>query len=131
VKYLSPATSVSIIRCPRDSYRLVWSALTYITALSIPTLFGARKKDAVAAGEAPEGRAVVCRVVRVSGTMRKAEEEAVRRGRRTVVGVRGEGFGGDGALDVLGRVLGDGGGERGGIVDSDVEGEESDWDEDG
>ncbi|OJJ44948.1 hypothetical protein ASPZODRAFT_17860 [Penicilliopsis zonata CBS 506.65] len=74
VKYLSPATSTAIIRCPRASFRLVWTALTYMTHV-------------------PEGRDAarpcVFRVVRVSGTIRKAEEEAIRRARREIVRLRG------------------------------------------
>lgn len=35
------------------------------------------------------GKGCVVRVVRVSGTMRKAEEEAVRRARREIVRLRG------------------------------------------
>ncbi|ODM20203.1 hypothetical protein SI65_05191 [Aspergillus cristatus] len=31
VKYLSPATSTAIIRCPRASYRLVWTAITHLS----------------------------------------------------------------------------------------------------
>ncbi|OAX82187.1 hypothetical protein ACJ72_03456 [Emergomyces africanus] len=90
VKYLSPATSTAIIRCPRASYRLVWCALTYMSRLppvsSKHTKPGAMQSDCV------------FRVVRVSGTMRKAEEEAIARARREVVRMRmreeeGIGFG--------------------------------------
>jgi ribonuclease P/MRP protein subunit POP5 len=61
VKYFSPATSTAIIRVSRDHYRLVWAALTFTSQL--PKI----------------GQPCVLQVVRVSGTIRKAEEEAVRR----------------------------------------------------
>ncbi|KAJ5097958.1 hypothetical protein N7532_004959 [Penicillium argentinense] len=83
VKYLSPATSTAIIRCPRASFRLVWSALTYMSHVPEPGA-GAQKR--------PNGgreRPCVFRVVRVSGTMRKAEEEAIRRARQEIVRIRG------------------------------------------
>ncbi|KAL8822198.1 MAG: hypothetical protein Q9191_007060 [Dirinaria sp. TL-2023a] len=72
VKYLSPATSTAIVRCSRDNYRLVWAALTFTTHLPKPS---------------PQGRAKPCviRVVRVSGTIRKSEEEAVRRARAAIL----------------------------------------------
>lgn len=66
VNYYSPSTSTAIIRCPRDHYEMVWAALTYVTKL--PRV------------DTP----VVCRVIRVSGTIRKAEEEVIRRGQRIV-----------------------------------------------
>ncbi|KAF2031460.1 hypothetical protein EK21DRAFT_99632 [Setomelanomma holmii] len=62
VNYWSPSTSTAIIRCPRDHYEMVWAALTYITRLPSPV-------------DLP----VVIRVIRVSGTIKKAEEEVVRR----------------------------------------------------
>ena len=101
VKYFSPATSTAIIRCPRSSYRLVWSALTYITRLPAPkpgkpyyTKDGSLRhppKSAPAAGGETQ-RECVIRVVRVSGTMKKAEQEAIRRARMEVLRVmrRGE-----------------------------------------
>ncbi|KAJ5894779.1 hypothetical protein N7495_006470 [Penicillium taxi] len=85
VKYLSPATSTAIIRCPRASFRIVWSALTYMSA--VPETGGATSGQ-----KRPNGgreRACVFRVLRVSGTMRKAEEEAIRRARQEIVRVRG------------------------------------------
>jgi ribonuclease P/MRP protein subunit POP5 len=62
VKYFSPATSTAIIRVSRDHYRLVWAALTF--TLQLPK---------------PVSQPCVLQVVRVSGTIRKAEEEAIRR----------------------------------------------------
>ncbi|QKX58126.1 uncharacterized protein TRUGW13939_05247 [Talaromyces rugulosus] len=78
IKYLSPATSTLIIRCPRAAYRLVWAALTYMNSVPIST--NTKHK---------ETRTAVFRVVRVSGTMRKAEEEAIRRARREVLRTKG------------------------------------------
>lgn len=84
VKYLSPATSTAIIRVPRASFRLVWSALTYMS--HVPA------QGSEAGQKLPNGgreRPCVFRVLRVSGTMKKAEEEAIRRARREIVRVRG------------------------------------------
>lgn len=73
VRYLSTATSTAIIRVARAHYRLVWAALTFITMLPTPI-------------------SVPCmiQVVRVSGTIRKAEEEAIRRARECVLKARRE-----------------------------------------
>lgn len=68
VNYHSPSTSTAIIRCPRDHYEMVWAALTYVTHLPKPL----------------NNIPVVTRVVRVSGTIRKAEEEVIRRSQRIV-----------------------------------------------
>ncbi|KAJ5295792.1 hypothetical protein PENANT_c001G01295 [Penicillium antarcticum] len=84
IKYLSPATSTAIIRCPRPSYRLVWSALTYMSG--VPET-NSGNNGQTRAGTGRE-RGCVFRVIRVSGTMRKAEEEAIRRARREIVRVK-------------------------------------------
>ncbi|PGH08101.1 hypothetical protein AJ79_06101 [Helicocarpus griseus UAMH5409] len=122
VKYLSPATSTAIIRCPRASYRLVWGALTYMSSLPIS------KAPPSSAASANMQRECLFRVVRVSGTMRKAEEAAIARARREmgrVLGIKGEGVG-------TGVLEGMFGGEIGGDVDVDVEmgDEEEEDDED-
>jgi ribonuclease P/MRP protein subunit POP5 len=67
VNYWSPSTSTAIIRCPRDHYEMVWAALTYITRLPNPLHLP-----------------VVVRVIRVSGTIKKAEEEVIRRSQHIV-----------------------------------------------
>ncbi|KAK0930654.1 RNA-binding protein pop5 [Friedmanniomyces endolithicus] len=67
VKYFSSATSTAIIRVSREHYRLVWSALTLTTRLPRPV-----------------DQPCVIQVVRVSGTIRKAEEEAIRRARLSI-----------------------------------------------
>lgn len=74
VVYFSSATSTAIIRVPRSHHRLVWAALSHVTELPPP-----RKGPAVRA------EPCVIRVVRVSGTIRKAEEELIRRAKRDVV----------------------------------------------
>ncbi|OTB06519.1 hypothetical protein M426DRAFT_29458, partial [Hypoxylon sp. CI-4A] len=67
VKYLSPATSTFILKISRSSYRLVWSALTFMNFIPVRG-----------------GKPCVFRVVHVSGTMRKVEEEAIRRARSLI-----------------------------------------------
>lgn len=82
VNYYSPATSTAIIRCPRDHYEMVWAALTYITRLPKPA-------------DLP----VVVRVIRVSGTIKKAEEEVIRRSKAIVK--RAKAWEGNGGLPML------------------------------
>lgn len=67
VNYWSPATSTAILRCPRDNFQMVWAALTLITKLPRPV-------------DMP----VVVKVVRVSGTIKKAEEEVIRRAKSII-----------------------------------------------
>ncbi|KAI9821859.1 MAG: hypothetical protein M1827_002441 [Pycnora praestabilis] len=127
VKYLSPATSTLIIRVSRAHYRLVWAALTFITTLPLPLPLP------TAGGREGEKRACVFGVVRVSGTIRKAEEEAIRRARASVMRARRE-EAGDGLERILGRDVerAEGGGKgwsEGGIEDDDDD-EDGDDDED-
>lgn len=83
VKYLSPATSTFILRVSRQHYRIAWAALSLMTSVPV--------KD---------GKNCVFRVVRVSGTIRKAEEEAIRRARELILKARREmGEKGDSTLD--------------------------------
>ncbi|KAH7398472.1 Rpp14/Pop5 family-domain-containing protein [Pyrenochaeta sp. MPI-SDFR-AT-0127] len=82
VNYYSPSTSTAIIRCPRDHYEMVWAALTYITHLPKPI-------------DIP----VVMRVVRVSGTIRKAEEEVIRRSQQIIK--RAKAWEGSGGMPML------------------------------
>ena len=112
IKYLSPATSTAIIRVSRAHYRLVWAALTYITRL--PRQVGTEQS-------------CVVQVVRVSGTIRKSEEEAIRRARASIVKARRAG--GEGPV-LMGDKFVDGGGrdedvDRG-IEDMDENGDEDD-----
>ncbi|KAF2742268.1 hypothetical protein M011DRAFT_412978 [Sporormia fimetaria CBS 119925] len=78
INYHSTATSTSIIRCPQAHFEIVWAALTFMTKLPKPI-------------DVP----VVVKAVRVSGTIRKAEEEVIRRAkeliRRARVGEAGPG----------------------------------------
>ncbi|KAF2226926.1 Rpp14/Pop5 family-domain-containing protein [Elsinoe ampelina] len=108
VMYLSAPTSTAIVRVGRAQFRLVWAALTMVRRLP--------------------GTGVVVRVVRVSGTVRKCEEEVIRRGTEVVRRAKREGK--EGGLGGWGeeRVEGEGRG-RGGIVDDEEDGDE-DEDED-
>jgi ribonuclease P/MRP protein subunit POP5 len=83
VKYLSPATSTFILRVSRDHYRIAWAALSLMTSVPV--------KD---------GKNCVFRVVRVSGTIKKAEEEAICRAREMILkAMREAGDKGDSTLD--------------------------------
>jgi ribonuclease P/MRP protein subunit POP5 len=82
VNYYSPSTSTAIIRCPRDHYEMVWAALTYTTRLPRPL-------------DTP----VVIRVVRVSGTIKKAEEEVIRQSQQIIN--RARAWDGEGQLPML------------------------------
>ena len=73
VKYLSNATSNFIVRVPRAHYRVAWAALSCMN--HVPT---------------SDGRPCLFRVLRVSGTIRRVEEEAVRRARLVIVAARAE-----------------------------------------
>ena len=73
VKYLSLATSTFILRCSRSHYQMLWAVLTFMNHVPV--------KD---------GRPCIFRVIRVSGTMRKASEEAVRQSRRIILAAKGE-----------------------------------------
>lgn len=99
------------MRCPRHAFRLVWAALTCTTALPYP----ARSQ-------------VVVRVVRVSGTIKKAEQEIVRRAKKIVARAKGSEGDGDVVMQVLG--LGnDGGAGQARVNGLDCE-DEDDEDED-
>ncbi|KAI1081648.1 ribonuclease P/MRP protein subunit [Whalleya microplaca] len=73
VKYFSQATSTFILRVSRSSYRFVWAALTFMNCVPIKN-----------------GKPCTFRVVHVSGTMRKAEEEAIRRARDLIFAVEND-----------------------------------------
>ncbi|KAI0403742.1 Rpp14 family protein [Xylaria palmicola] len=73
VKYHSQATSTFILRIARASYRFVWAALSFMNSVPVKN-----------------GKPCVFRVVRVSGTIRKAEEEAIRRARNLIFEAKGE-----------------------------------------
>ncbi|KAI0478471.1 ribonuclease P/MRP protein subunit [Xylariaceae sp. FL0804] len=73
VKYLSQATSTVILRTSRSSYRFVWTALAFMNSVPVRN-----------------GKPCVFRVVHVSGTMRKTEEEAIRRARNLIFAAQGD-----------------------------------------
>jgi len=68
IKYFSSTTNTGIVRIARDHYRMVWAALTFIRE------FG--------------GRECIVTVRRVSGTIKKAEEEILRRDKQAIRRVR-------------------------------------------
>jgi ribonuclease P/MRP protein subunit POP5 len=86
VNYWSPSTSTAIIRAPRDHYEMVWAALTYITHLPKPI-------------DLP----VVMRVIRVSGTIRKAEEDVIKRSQQIIK--RAKAYEANGGLPMLHSVV--------------------------
>ncbi|KAF5579897.1 rpp14 family [Fusarium pseudoanthophilum] len=65
------ATSTFILRCSRAHYQMLWSTLTFMDHVPV--------KD---------GRPCIFRVVRVSGTIRKAEEEAIRQAKRLILAAK-------------------------------------------
>lgn len=92
VIYFSNATSTAILRVPRTHHQIVWAALTYMTELPASREGGST------------GKKCVVRIVRVSGTIRKAEEELLRRSRQQIVQARLAGLEGQDAI--LKRLVG-------------------------
>ncbi|KAJ6258735.1 hypothetical protein Dda_6787 [Drechslerella dactyloides] len=124
VKYFSPATSTGILRITRPNYRTLWASLTFLRELA--------------------GHPVVIKVVRISGTIRKAEVEAVKLAEDTIRRVRREqkamgpsngaavtSLFGNAAAKAGGGDQGEKGKESGGegLVDLDVEMDSDDDDE--
>jgi len=64
VKYFSPTTSTGIVRVGREQYRVVWVALTFLKEF--------------------KGQPCIISVVHVSGTIKKAEIEAMKRANRAI-----------------------------------------------
>jgi len=64
IKYFSAATNTGLVRVSRDHYRLIWAALTFIRELG--------------------GRECIVTVRRVSGTIKKAEQEIIRRDKQAI-----------------------------------------------
>jgi len=62
VKYFSQKTSTGIIRCSRDYHKIVCAALTMISKIN--------------------GKDVIVRVIRISGTIRKCEQAAIDRNKK-------------------------------------------------
>lgn len=72
--YFSSATSTAIVRVARAHYRILWGALSWITSL----------------GQGGSGGdPCVFRVVRVSGTIRKAEEDVINRAKAEIRRAKG------------------------------------------
>lgn len=83
VKYLSTATSTFILRVSRAHYQIAWAALSMMNTVPV--------KD---------GKKCVFRVVRVSGTLKLAEKEVIRRAREMILKARRElGEQGEATLD--------------------------------
>ena len=115
VRYWSSATSVGILRCRREVVRMVWGAVTWMRFVEVGgceeegSSLGGRRggrgdrgargrgrgrggMDFSASGNAQTQRKeveVVVRVLRCSGTIRKCEEEAIRRSREVLGRVKG------------------------------------------
>jgi ribonuclease P/MRP protein subunit POP5 len=117
-KYQSLATSTFILRVARAHYRLVWAALTSMD--QIP---------------AKNGKPCTFRVVRVSGTIRKIEEDAVRRAKQMMLAAEEEMAGKKPAGDALGALFGGKSDHRGGgefdLMDVDSGASEGEEDADG
>jgi ribonuclease P/MRP protein subunit POP5 len=120
VKYCSSATSTAIIRVARAHYRMVWAALTFTSRLPKPI-----------------DKPCVVQVVRVSGTIKKSEEEAIRRARllirgaqRLSGGVAATNGAGPHAATAAGASVADDDdlGMAGGIEDRDEDGDEMEED---
>ena len=77
IRYWSNATSTMIVRCERATACMVWAALTFVRSLSV---YEGRKST-----ELP----CVMQVLRVSGTIRKVEEELIRRAKALVGQAKG------------------------------------------
>ncbi|KXS99753.1 hypothetical protein AC578_10427 [Pseudocercospora eumusae] len=103
VVYCSSATSTAIIRVARAHYSLVWAALSFVTKLPKPI-----------------DQHCVIQVVRVSGTIKKAEQEAIRRARLIIL--RASKATAHDDLDMLDNIIdGDGDGDEDVDVDENDE----------
>ncbi|KAJ2905410.1 Ribonuclease P/MRP protein subunit POP5 [Zalerion maritima] len=115
VKYLSNATSTFILRVGRPHFRLLWSTLTLMDVIPVKN-----------------GSPCVFNVVRVCGTIKKAEQEAIRRARSLVLIASDHSRAATQSDDTLGNIFG-GGREEDvemvdfvDFVDSDDDGESED-----
>ncbi|KAI6781395.1 Rpp14 family [Emericellopsis cladophorae] len=88
IKYLSLATSTFIIKCSRAMCSMLWSALTFMGRVP--------NKDGT-------GKHCIFRVVRVSGTIRKVEEEAIRQSRALIVAAKQEASEAQGSISGITR----------------------------
>lgn len=94
IKYWSNATSVFIVRCRRECLRLVWAAICFSHNLRDDKVASSSKGassgcDAFRLPEHYESQEVVMRVLRVSGTIKKCEQEAVKKARELLGRAKG------------------------------------------
>ncbi|WVF70814.1 hypothetical protein IAT40_005608 [Kwoniella sp. CBS 6097] len=80
VLYHSPLTSITFLRIARNHYRLLWSALTFLT-----TLPASSPKSVLSSTSANGQVAVIPRVIAVSGTIRKLQNRGISY-HRSIVG---------------------------------------------
>ena len=87
--YWSNATSTFIIRCRREVVRLVQAALCFVR--TIPGLVDPARMGAPGGfgGAQRDEREIVMRVVRASGTVKKALEEVIRRNKLSMGRLKG------------------------------------------
>ncbi|OAA61854.1 rpp14 protein family [Niveomyces insectorum RCEF 264] len=112
VKYLSKPTSTFILRITREHLRYVWSALTFLRHVPVRN-----------------GRPCIFRVARVSGTIRKVEEEAIRQARALALATKAYMAGRTAtAFELLTRPTGGAAGSKDFLADVVSEGENDDDD---
>jgi ribonuclease P/MRP protein subunit POP5 len=143
VKYISPSTSTAILRVSRSHYRLIWAALSFITKLPSPSSNSHNSSNIHSSSRNSTGqdfrsnpteqnsRPCVIQVIRISGTIKKAEEEAIRQARAVIARARRAAGRGGGKGVGIGGLGGEGGAvvEEAGI-ESDDYGDGDDDDED-
>ncbi|PSK59439.1 Ribonuclease P/MRP protein subunit POP5 [Elsinoe australis] len=132
IMYLSNPTSTAIVRVGRQHYRLVWAALTMAGRLpGVPDRDRGYGREGGKGRDGERGREVVIRVVRVSGTVRKCEEEAMKRATEAIRKAKREGkreidFGSGG--DGIGAVMRKDKGKNVKSIEDDDDGEDEDED---
>ncbi|KAI9652735.1 MAG: hypothetical protein M1831_006628 [Alyxoria varia] len=118
LRYWSSATSVGILRCRREVARMVWGAVTWMRVVEVGGGGEGKSSGGGRGGREGRGRGrgrgrgemvsapsyggnerfaqserknveVVVRVLRCSGTIKKCEEEAIRRSREVMGRVKG------------------------------------------
>ncbi|KAH8915781.1 hypothetical protein BT69DRAFT_1243626 [Atractiella rhizophila] len=68
VKYYSPVTNLSIIRCSREGHKHIWAALTLLRSI--------------------KGQPVIAQVLHVGGTIRKTQQAAIVHNRTLILGFK-------------------------------------------
>ena len=89
IVYWSNATSTFVLRCRRETFRMVWASLCFIRTLprlAAPTQVGASVRPDKNKIQEKE---VTFRVVRNSGTIKKSLEEVVRRNKAIMGRLKG------------------------------------------